>query len=628
MPLILLQDITVSYGGPPLLENLTLNLEKHERVCLLGRNGAGKSTLLKLINRELKPDKGKCVFQQDIKIARLDQDVPTQDTDATIYDVVASGFGETGEKLAKYHQLSGACSALSASQLEQMDELQQAIEDNHGWGFAPRIEATLSRLSLPTEEPFVNLSGGIKRRVLLAKALVSDPDILLLDEPTNHLDITAVEVLEDHLQTFSGCILFITHDRAFLQKLATRIVEIDCGQLTVWPGDFELYLRHKQEALEAQSNQERLFDKKLAQEERWIRQGIKARRTRNQGRVRKLEAMREACKKRRKQQGKVQLQAQDSLSTGKVVIEAIDIAHQYQEQALINAFSTTIMRGDKVGIIGANSSGKTTLLKILLQELTPDSGHIKWGTKLEVAYFDQYRAQLDTNKTVMENVADGSDYVETANGRKHIIGYLQDFLFTPERAKTPVKVLSGGERNRLLLAKLFTQPANLLVMDEPTNDLDIETLELLEELLVEFAGTLLVVSHDRALLNNIVTSIIAFEGDGIVKEYVGGYDDWLRQRQTFDVVKTKSGKTATKAIKPKDLEKNSCKLSYKEALELEKLPKKIEALEREISQLQQEMSKPTFYKLELEESANIRDRLIKVEAELQQHYVRWEVLEA
>src|SRR5688572_4762801 len=531
MPLITLQDVDFSVGGPLLLEKVDLSIEPGERIALIGRNGAGKSTLLKLLAGEIKPDDGEIRVdggrvEGGRRIARLEQEVPAG-AQGSVFDVVAAGLGELGALLAEYHHLVHA----DHVDMDQLARVQTRIESAHGWSLDQRVTETLERLSLDGDADFARLSGGMKRRVLLARALVSAPDLLLLDEPTNHLDIAAIDWLEGFLKSWSGALVFVTHDRRFLRALATRIVEIERGKVTSWPGDWENYQRRREERMNAEAQENARFDKMLAQEEVWIRQGIKARRTRDEGRVRRLKAMRNERMARRELTGNVRMDLAQAESSGKKVIEAKDVSFAHGNLCLVRDFSTTILRGDRIGLIGPNGSGKTTLLKLLLGELQPDAGEVRSGTQLQVAYFDQYRAALREDWNAMENVAEGRDFVEVGGKRKHVLGYLQDFLFTPERARAPITRLSGGERNRLLLARLFAQPSNLLVMDEPTNDLDVETLELLEELLGDYPGTLLLVSHDRDFLDNVVTSTLVMQDgeEGRVGEYVGGYSDWLRQ---------------------------------------------------------------------------------------------------
>jgi ATP-binding cassette subfamily F protein uup len=627
MPIINLRNIQLSYGGPLLLDHLDLSIEPGERISLIGRNGEGKSTLMKLIAGEVKADDGEREVQQGAVIRRLTQDVPT-DTEGSVFEVVASGLGDLGRIVQQYHELSHQLAVSGdESLLDRLARAQQELEAVDGWKTEQRVETTISKLSLDPDVDFASLSGGLKRRVLLARALVQEPDLLLLDEPTNHLDIESIDWLEEFLLNYKGTLLFVTHDRAFLRRLATRIIELDRGQLTSWPGDYDNYLRRKDEQLNAEEKANARFDKKLAQEEVWIRQGIKARRTRNEGRVRALKAMRDKLKQRRSRQGKVSMTLQEAERSGKLVAEAEHLNYAWAEKPIVRDFSTTILRGDRIGIIGPNGVGKTTLIKLLLGQLEPDSGSLKEGHRLEVAYFDQLRAVLDENKTVADNVADGHEKVEINGTSKHIISYLQDFLFTPDRTRQPVRSLSGGERNRLLLARLFARPSNVLVMDEPTNDLDIETLELLEELLMEYQGTLLLVSHDRAFINNVVTSTLVFEDDGLIHEYVGDYDDWLRQRpEKITSLQAKpKAVAARKAEKPRNSKPQ--KLSYKDQRELDQLPKKIESLENELNALQEQMAHPDFYQQDGTQIAEAQTRLAELETELAECFERWEILE-
>jgi len=607
-----------------LLDNVNLSIDRGERICLLGRNGAGKSTLMKLIASELKPDDGEMIVEKGSCIVRLTQEVP-EGMEGSVFDVVSSGLGDVGELVREYHhiivKLETDC---SEALMEKLSRVQQKLEAADGWQMEQRVESVISRLSLNADIEFAALSGGLKRRVLLARALVLEPELLLLDEPTNHLDIASIEWLEEFLLSYGGSLLFITHDRMFLRRLATRILELDRGHLTDWPGDFDNFLRRKDEMLNAEEKENARFDKKLAQEEVWIRQGIKARRTRNEGRVRALKAMRDERQQRRERTGQVKMGVQSGERSGKLVVEVENVDYAWGDDPVIKGLSTTIMRGDKIGIIGPNGAGKSTLLGLLLGKLQPNSGTIKMGTKVEVAYFDQLRAALDEDKSVQDNVGGGSDKV-TINGRdKHIISYLQDFLFTPERIRTPVRALSGGERNRLLLAKLFTRPCNVLVMDEPTNDLDAETLDLLEELLLGYEGTLLLVSHDRAFLNNVVTSSLVFEGKGRVNEYIGGYDDWLRQRKAEAPIKQKAENGGAPQSKLKTAPK---KLSYKDQRDLDNLPKLIEELDAELEAIQAEIADPDFYKRDHTEIAATNDRMAEVEEKLAVAYARWEELE-
>ncbi|CAA6824987.1 MAG: COG0488: ATPase components of ABC transporters with duplicated ATPase domains [uncultured Thiotrichaceae bacterium] len=619
-----LQDIQLAFGGFPLLDQLSLNIEKGERISLIGRNGAGKSTLLKVIEGSLPYDSGERIVQSHVVISQLAQEVP-EDIHASVFDVVAGGLDGVGALLTEYHHLS--INTDVDNWMEKLERLQQQIEDKEGWKLQQQVDATLSRLDLPAEAEFSALSGGLKRRVLLARALLQEPDILLLDEPTNHLDIEAIQWLEEFLLTFRGAILFITHDRTFLKNLATRIIELDRGQITSFPGDFANYLRRKEEMLHAEDLANAQFDKKLAQEEVWIRQGIKARRTRNEGRVRALEKMRSERSQRRNQQGDVKLNLTTENKSGKIVVDAENIAFTYPDKAIVNDLTMTIMRGDKVGILGPNGAGKTTLLKLLLGQQEPQSGTVKLGTNIELAYFDQLREELDLEQNVRDNLDLGSDQVTVNGKQRHVISYLQDFLFTPERIHSPVRTLSGGERNRLLLAKLFLKPANMLVMDEPTNDLDIETLELLEELLLDYSGTLLLVSHDRSFINNLVTSTLVLEGKGNVHEYVGGYNDWLRQRDHKLKAATALKTTAEHKQPKKPQAKKVAKLSYKDQRELELLPKQIEALEADIQRTQDDMGSAEFYKKTPEDIANIQKIFDDKQNELEVSYARWEELE-
>ncbi len=629
MPILTLNDVDFGVGGPLLLDGVDLAIEPGERIALIGRNGAGKSTLLRLLAGELKPDDGDIRAETGVRVARLEQEVP-RDAVGTVFDVVAAGLGALGALLADYHHLIHA----DVIDTEALAVVQSKIEDAGGWSVDQRVTETLARLQLDGDQDFAQLSGGMKRRVLLARALVSAPDLLLLDEPTNHLDIAAIDWLEGFLKAWPGALVFVTHDRRFLRSLATRIVEIDRGQLTSWPGDWANYLRRREERLNAEAQENARFDKLLAQEEVWIRQGIKARRTRDEGRVRRLKAMREERASRRDLTGNVRMEAAQATASGKKVIEAKDVTFAYGERVLVKDFSTTILRGDRIGLIGDNGSGKTTLLKLLLGDLQPQAGEIKVGTQLQVAYFDQYRATLREDWNAIENVAEGKDSV-TINGRsKHAIGYLQDFLFSPERARAPITRLSGGERNRLLLAKLFAQPSNLLVMDEPTNDLDVETLELLEELLGEYEGTLLLVSHDRDFLDSVVTSTLVMEGDGCVGEYVGGYSDWLRQRAApVDAASKSSAKiaeparAAAPAPAPAAATPAKRKLSYKDQRELDELPARIETLEAKIADMTEAMNDPAFFQRDHAAVTAHNADLAATQAALEQAYARWEALD-
>ena len=625
MALITLRDVVVSFGGAPLLDGLNLQIDAGERVCLVGRNGAGKSTLMKVLAGKISPDDGQIERQQGLVVTRLKQEVP-HDTTGSVYDVVADGLGEQGEMLSRYHHASQKVATdYSDATMAELERAQHALEACDGWDASQRVDTMISRLELPADDEFSSLSGGMKRRVLLAQALVLDPDLLLLDEPTNHLDIEAINWMEDFLLNYKATLLFVTHDRMLLQHLATRIIDLDRGRLTSWPGNYATYLERKEAALEAEETANALFDKKLAEEEKWIRKGIKARRTRNEGRVRALKALRQEHSERRNRVGTANIKTQSAEASGKIVIELEGVCQRYGDKDILKGFSTTILRGDKIGIIGPNGAGKSTLLKILLGQLEPQQGSVKMGTKLEIAYFDQHRAQLDAEKTVIENIGDGSDEIIINGQPRHVISYMQDFLFSPQRARTPVKALSGGERNRLLLAKLFTKPANMLVMDEPTNDLDVETLELLEELLIEYKGTLLLVSHDRAFINNVVTDSLVFEGDGQVNSYVGGYDDWLRQRPQQESTPTPAKTDKSKA---KATSAGIRKLSYNDQRDYDALPKKIEELDAELEQIQQDLSDPELYQKDAAKVTELTARSEAIEAELTQCYERWEALDA
>ncbi|MGE3819987.1 MAG: ATP-binding cassette domain-containing protein [Isosphaeraceae bacterium] len=593
MALLSLRGVTLSFGGPKLLDAVDWQVEAGERVCLLGRNGEGKSSLLRLIEGDLKADDGEVIRQQGLRIARLPQEVP-QDQSGRVADRVAEGLSD---------------------------------EDRHAGGDDHRVLAVLSRIGLDPDATFESLSSGMKRRVLLAASLVGEPEILLLDEPTNHLDIDSIRWLEDFLARFGGTLVFVTHDRAFLSRLATRIVELDRGRLYDWACDYPTFLKRKEELLAAEESRNALFDKRLAQEEVWIRKGIEARRTRNEGRVRALKAMREARRQRRDRQGVARITAQEAERSGSLVIEARDVSFDYGDRPVLTGLTTTIMRGDKVGLVGPNGSGKTTLLRVLLGQLSPTRGTVRHGTNLEVAYFDQLKAVLDEDRTVQHNV---SEYdTVTVNGQpRHVLGYLQDFLFAPERSRTAVRFLSGGERSRLLLAKLFTKPSNVLVLDEPTNDLDIETLELLEGLLVEYSGTVLLVSHDRAFLNDVVTSTLAIEAGGTVHEYDGGYDDFLRQRPSTTAPEPKTPSAPSSGKSSSATEGRRRKLSFKDRRELEALPARIEELEATTRTLHEAMADPSFYRNAPTEIAEANARLAEIERELAKAYERWEALEA
>ena len=625
MSLLGLQDVSLAFGGPALLSHADFSIARGERVCLLGRNGTGKSTLLKLLDDTLQPDSGTVVRLTGLSVARLEQEIP-DDVVGTMFDVVAAGLGAAGALLAQYHHASlDVAQDATPKALKELDRLHHALDTADAWQVHSRVSTVLQHLSLDPDLLFTNASGGRKRQTLLARALVRQPDILLLDEPTNHLDVEAVEWMEQYLIDRGTTLVFVTHDRAFLRRVATRIVELDRGKLVDWGGDYETYLARKEAALDVEAREWAEFDRKLAQEEVWIRTGIQARRTRNEGRVRNLEALRVQRNQRRDRVGAVRMQAQEAERSGRVVIKARDVAFARGAKPIVADFSTTIMRGDRVGLIGPNGSGKTTLLRLLLGELEPDTGSVALGTNLEVAYFDQLREQLDEERTVFDTIADGADFVSIGGVPKHVHGYLQEFLFAPERARTPVRALSGGERNRLLLARLFTRTFNLLVLDEPTNDLDIETLDLLESLLLEFNGTLLVVSHDRAFLDNAVTSTLVFEGGGQVLEYAGGYADWLRQRPRNEPAVAMPSRQATSAAAAQRTERKR-RLTYKEVQELASLPDLIDAREQDRVAVYAQLADPTFLRDGVAVAA-AHARLAAMEAELTTLAERWEVLE-
>ncbi|OLS62971.1 ATP-binding cassette domain-containing protein [Pseudomonas putida] len=640
MTLLKFSDVSLAFGTMPLLDKVSWQIARGERVCIIGRNGTGKSSMLRLVKDEQKPDDGEIWRAPGLKIGELPQELPVADG-RTVFDVVAEGLQGVGALLAEYHHLSQ--NIHSDADLEKLMHVQQDLEARDGWRLQQLVDSTLSRLQLPADKTLAELSGGWRRRVLLAQALVSEPDLLLLDEPTNHLDIGAIAWLEDALSSFPGAVLFITHDRSFLQNLATRILELDRGGLIDWNGDYASFLVHKEAALAAEETANALFDKRLAQEEVWIRQGIKARRTRNEGRVRALKALRVERSERRERQGKANIQIESAEKSGKqvMVLENVSFAHP-GGPTLVKDFSMVLQREDRIGLLGANGTGKTTLLKLMLGDLQPTGGKVEAGTRIEVAYFDQLRNQLELEKTVIDNLAEGRDFIEIDGQSRHVLSYLGDFLFSPQRARTPVKALSGGERARLLLAKLFSKPANLLVLDEPTNDLDVETLELLEEVLAGYKGTVLMVSHDRAFLDNVVTSTLVFEGEGRVREYVGGYQDWIRQGgspRLLGVSESKSGKSelnsavvaapvaeaAPVAAAAPEAKK---KLSYKLQRELEALPGQIEEMEEKIAAVQQEISDPAFYQKPIDHTAKVLASLETMQAELDVLVERWAELDS
>lgn len=630
MAYITIRDVQLAFGGPALLDGANFNLERGERVCLIGRNGEGKSTLLKLIEGSLLPDQGEIALQNGITISMLAQDVPMDS--GKVADIVAEGAGEAAQVLKEYHEASDACVLGDMDACDRMGNLQHKLDLLDGWALETKVNAILSKMGLDPEADLADLSGGRKRRVLLARALLTQPDVLLLDEPTNHLDVESIEWLEKFLLDQNNLtLLFISHDRAFVDSIATRIVELDRGILRSYEGNYSRYLDLKAQQMEAEEKQNALFDKKLAEEEAWIRQGIKARRTRNEGRVRALKDLREQSKARRSQQGKVSMATQEANRSGKLVFDIEHLRVEYDGYPIIKDFSALVLRGDRIGLVGDNGVGKTTLVKAILGELE-HGGSVKTGTQLEVAYFDQLRNALDLEKSVMANVSEGSDFVDVNGGRRHIYSYLQDFLFSPERARTPVKALSGGERNRILLAKLLLKPSNLIVMDEPTNDLDMVTLELLEEMLSDYKGTLLLISHDRAFMDNVVTSTWVFDGKGNIDEYIGGYQDYLEQRPDQKVVDQKSD--VKKAIAKAEAASvaveapvKKVKLSYKDQRALEQLPAEIEALEKEQSELSEKLADGSWFVTDADAATQASQRLAEIDDLLLEKMERWDQLE-
>jgi ATP-binding cassette subfamily F protein uup len=627
VPLVRLSAVTTAFGHLPLLADASFEIEQGERIAIIGRNGTGKSTLLKILHGDLVPDAGQVWREPGFSSARLDQDVPLA-ADRTVFDVVAEGLGREGELVKAYHHAAVAVAdAASEANLTELGRLQHALDECDGWSTEQRVELIVSTLGLPAETIVNRLSGGWKRRTMLARALVAEPKLLLLDEPTNHLDVEAITWLESFLGAFAGAVVFVTHDRTFLRRLATRIVELDRGRLTSWPGDYDTFLEKKDAWLANEALQHAKFDKKLAEEEVWIRRGIKARRTRDEGRVRALEAMRRERAARRDVTGRARVAIGAADVSGHIVFDVEHASVARGGKTVVHDFTTRIARGDRIGLIGPNGIGKTTLLKLLTGSLKPDSGTIERGTNLEIVYFDQEREQLDPERTVVDTVADGNDMVVVRGQTRHVHGYLADFLFPPERAQSPVKALSGGERNRLLLARLLTKPANVLVLDEPTNDLDLETLELVEAELVDFPGTVLLVSHDRAFLDNVVTSVFAFEGDGRIVEYVGGYEDWERQRQATAAADSVTPEPPRAAKTEARARPAAAKLSFKERRELETLPGVIETVETEIRETETKLAAPEFY---LEPAAVVRgtvERLEQAKTEREAAYARWQELE-
>ncbi|EJG0322574.1 TPA: ABC transporter ATP-binding protein [Vibrio parahaemolyticus] len=634
MALLTIHNAQLAFGDHPLLDRAEFALQENERVCLVGRNGAGKSTLMKVLAGDILLDDGKIQITQDVVVSRLEQD-PPRNQEGTVYEYVSGGLAEIGEQLKIYHDLLDLVAQdPSEKNINRLAKTQEQLDHSNAWRFDDRVKNVLSALKLSPDTLLRDLSGGWQRKAALARALVCDPDVLLLDEPTNHLDVTTIEWLENFLKDFKGSIIFISHDRAFIKSMATRIVDLDRGQLSSFPGDYDNYLLEKEEMLRVEDMQNAEFDKKLAQEEVWIRQGIKARRTRNEGRVRALKKLREERRDRREVQGKVNLNIDDASRSGKIVFEAENVSFAYDGKQIVDNFNFNIMRGDRIALIGPNGCGKSTVLKLLLGQLEAQSGRLHCGTKLEVAYFDQYREILDPEKTVIDNLADGKQEVMVGGRQRHALSYLQDFLFAPKRARTPVKALSGGEKNRLLLARILLKPNNLLILDEPTNDLDIETLELLEEMLANYQGTLLLVSHDREFVDNTVTTSWIFEGDGVIEEFVGGYHDAKQQRDQALAVRFSTEKPAKKekvveetpkTTQPKN---NSKKLSYKLQRELEALPAKLEQLESDIETLQEQVNDPEFFAKPVEQTQPVLEQLAALEQELEIAFERWEELEA
>ena len=639
MPLLSLNNLSFTYSKPNLLEGITLHIERGERIGLVGRNGAGKSTLMKLISGLLHPDDGSVDLQAEAVIARLDQEVP-QGGDLTAYEVAAEGFGKLGKAIANYRNIGRKLHegvALTPAEDKAYEKASQDLADADEWTGADRLEDLLLEMQLPADQPFMSLSAGMKRRVLLAAAMICEPDILLLDEPTNHLDIDSIVWLQGFLKRFPGTLIFVTHDRVFLQDMANRIVEVDRGRVFDWTCDYQTFLRRRDQLLAAEAEEQSQFDKKLAEEERWIRQGVKARRTRNEGRVRVLKEMREQRQQRRQKMGTAKMQILEAERSGALVARLEEVTHAFSGEPVINNFSTTVFRGDKIGIVGPNGAGKSTLLRLLLGQLKPTQGKVRLGTNLAVGYFDQLRNQLDETRSARENISDGTDFLMINGQKRHIMGFLQDFLFSPERAQTLVQFLSGGERNRLLLAKMMSKPANILVLDEPTNDLDAETLELLEDMLPAFPGTVLLVSHDRAFLNNVVTSTIVFEGKGVLGEYDGGYDDWMRiKEQRENAVDANASIVGSSVAKnPEQISSSATtsavaktrRLNFKEQRDLDQLPELIASLEKRQKELEKDIAASGFYQSGGDKIAKVTSELASVGTKLEHCFRRWEEIE-
>jgi ABC transport system ATP-binding/permease protein len=635
MPLIILENACLAFGHHALLDHVSLQLDSGERVGLIGRNGSGKSSLLRALAGEIKLDDGQIWIAPGMNLAYVPQE-PQLDETGSVFREVSRGLGELAQILLEYHDVShalGEADADTDALLDRMQDLQGVLEAQDGWSIHNKVQTAIHRLGLPEDAIVGTLSGGARKRVALARAMVVSPDVLMLDEPTNHLDFSSIEWLEEMLRDFSGSVIFITHDRRFLDNVATRIIELDRGDLKSFPGNFSAYQQKKAEILETEAVHNRKFDKVLSQEEVWIRKGIQARRTRNEGRVRRLEALRRERVARRERVGEVSFKVEVGERSGQLVAELEHVSKSYDDKTIIHDFSCRIMRGDRIGLLGPNGAGKSTLLKLVLGELQPDVGMIRLGTKLSVAYFDQMREQLDDELTLVESINQGSDFIDIDGNRKHVISYLEDFLFSPQRARSPVKSLSGGERNRLLLARLFTRPANVLVLDEPTNDLDIETLELLESLLQDYTGTLFLVSHDRAFLDNVVTQVIAFEGDGILREYVGGYQEWLQFRSAESSLPEKDNSNSSKTVITTSGSKKSSstavvRLNYQEIRELEMLPEKINLLEREQAVITERLSDPAIYRDHPKDAKTLQVRAADLEIELSACFSRWEALES